>query len=625
MNTPSPGLSTPRQALAVSSIAFLAAFLLRIANYSTAFVGGIPQLSPFDEMYHAKRIVHSSVHPLTVLDFDPNRGVGGAFCPWPPLYDLAAGGAARLGGGTTAVKAVARASWIPPIVASLVAALVAAWLARRVGTGAGLLAGLAVAVSTDFIDRSRLGAIDHHFLEFPLVLALVGAVALVHRSTSRREAVGSGAILGLVLTAALLVQTALLLAGAIVLATVFLRDRRERLPRFSASIGFFTAAAFVFLYRQLQPPGYPDSPWYLGVPHAAALAAAGAVCLAQWRLLKGGTRPVAGGGIAAAIGLLVLAAVPRAPAALLGGSRFLGGDPWLASIVEFQPLFVGPDRIAWADLGLLGGGILLGVAAATTRSWRQGDRALLLAFTLGYAAAASSSSRFLAIAAPLGAVAGAVAVADVRRARGAAAGALAAAVLLLPSLAMSSGRVIRPASPVTHDMVPLLSTAEFLRNPATPPGKVLGPWSWGHLFNVVGGRGVLLDNFGTVGGQTEFENATSATLATRERNVADFCAERGVKFVVLQDPLPYFGSHAEMSGFPRTAYERAGVERGTEASATPLMKSTFWWRAYFEGGRERPGRGEAGARFRRFRLARTEMEPLPSDIRSTVQIWELVE
>jgi hypothetical protein len=174
-------------------------------------------------------------------------------------------------------------------------------------------------------------------------------------------------------------------------------------------------------------------------------------------------------------------------------------------------------------------------------------------------------------------------------------------------------------------MVPLLRTAEILRNRETPPGRVLGPWSWGHLFNVVGGRGVLLDNFGTVGGQTEFENATAATLATREKFVADFCAARGVRFVVLQDPLPYFGSHAEMSGFPRAAFERTSGKRGTEPSATALMKATFWWRAYFEEGRARPGRGEAGARFRRFRLARVEMEPLPSEIRSTVQIWELVE
>ncbi len=574
-------------------------------------------------MYHAKRIVYSAAHPLRVLSFDPNRGVGGAFCPWPPLYDVAAGGAARLAGGVTAAGVVARASWFPPIIASLAAAFVAAWLSRRAGWRTGLLAGIALAISTDFIDRSRLGSIDHHFLEFPLVASVVGAVALVCRAGSAREAVGNGAILGLALTLALLVQTALLLAGAIALGAVLLLDRRERFPRLSAACGFFLAAGFVLLYRQFQPDAYPDDQWYLGTPHAAALAAAGAMCLAQLRLLDRGVRWAGATALAVAVGGLVLAAVARAPEALLSGARFLGGDPWLASIAEFQPLLVGPDRLWWADLMLLGGGLLVTASMATSRSWRRGGRALLLAFALGYSLAAFTSSRFLAIAAPLCAVAGAIAVSDIRQARGAAIGRLAAAVLLVPSLAMSAGRVIQPTPPVTHEMVPLLRTAEFLRSPAAGPGRVLGPWSWGHLFNVVGGRGVLLDNFGTMGAQTEFENATAATLAIREEAVADYCSARGVRFVVLQDPLPYFASHAAMSGFPRSAYEKPSSSRGTERSATPLMKATFWWRAYFEGGRERPGLGEAGAAFRRFRLARVEMEPVPSDIRSTVQVWEL--
>jgi hypothetical protein len=319
------------------------------------------------------------------------------------------------------------------------------------------------------------------------------------------------------------------------------------------------AAAFIFLYRQMQPPGYPDNQWYLGLPHAAALAAAGVVCLAQVHLSDRGVRRGWASALAVLAGVALLAAIPRAADALIGGSRFLGGDPWLASIVEFQPLLFGPDRLWWADLALLGGGFFLTVLAALNRAWWKGERALLLAFSLGYALAAVSSSRFLAISAPLCAITGAVAVSDLRRARGPAIAAVAAVVLLLPSLAMSAGRVIRPAPPVSQDMVPILRTAEFLRNPAT--GRVLGPWSWGHLFNVVGGRGVLLDNFGTAGGQTEFENGTAATLATREEFVSDFCSERGVRFIVLQDPLPYFAAHAAMAGFPRPGERRLPPHR----------------------------------------------------------------
>ncbi len=122
------------------------------------------------------------------------------------------------------------------------AAVVAAFLSRRIGWGTGLLAGIAVAISTDFIDRSRLGSIDHHFLEFPLVLGIVAAVALVHRATNAREALRYGTILGIAMTAALLVQTALLLAGAIVLATVLLATPGGRFARSSAAVGFFLSA-----------------------------------------------------------------------------------------------------------------------------------------------------------------------------------------------------------------------------------------------------------------------------------------------------------------------------------------------------------------------------------------------
>lgn len=623
MNTSRPGPLPPAQTLAVASIAFLAAFLVRIASLSTAFVGGAPQISPFDEMYHAKRIVYSAANPMRVLAFDPNRAVGGAFCPWPPLYDVTAGGAARLAGGVTAAGVVARASWFPAIGASLAAAFVAAWLSRRAGSRTGLLAGLAVAISTDFIDRSRLGSIDHHFLEFPLVLGVVGAVALVHRSAGAREAARNGAIFGLALTLALLVQTALLVAGGIALVTVLILDGRKRFPRAAAGAGFLLAALLLLFYRASQPPGYPDSEWYLGVPHAAALAAAGAVCLAQLGLLDRGVKPASAALLSLAVGLLVVLSVPNAPEAVLGGSRFFGGDPWFASIAEFQPLLFGRDRLWWADLALLGGGFLLTAAMAATRPWRQDRRALLLAFALGYSLAALSSVRFLAIAAPLCAVTGAIAVSDLWRTRGPATGGLAAAVLLVPSLAMSAGRVIRPAPPVTPDMVPFLRTAGFLRSPAAAPGRVLGPWTWGHLFNVVGGRGVLLDNFGTMGGQTDFENGSAATLATREKTVADYCADRGVRYVVLQDPLPYFAAHAERSGYPRSAFERPASTPGTASSATPLMKATFWWRAWFEGGRERPEAGPGGAAFRRFRLVGVVAEPGPAPTRPGVQVWEL--
>jgi hypothetical protein len=135
---------------------------------------------------------------------------------------------------------------------------------------------------------------------------------------------------------------------------------------------------------------------------------------------------------------------------------------------------------------------------------------------------------------------------------------------------------------------------------------------------------VLVDNFGTMSGLTDFENATGITLATREKAVADFCATNGVRYIVLDDPLPYYAARAEMSGLPRGAFERPPVTPHSDPEPSRLMRSTFWWRAYFEGGRERPGRGRAGAAFQSFRLIRVETAPERSQIRSTVQVWEFL-
>ncbi|HSS44373.1 MAG TPA: STT3 domain-containing protein, partial [Thermoanaerobaculia bacterium] len=162
------GAPAVRKAAIVAGVVFLAALLPRVANIKTAFVQGNPQFSPYDELYHAKRILYSAAHPFRVLRFDPDRGPHGAFCPWPPLYDLVAGLTARLLGGRSPVQVLSRASWFSPVVSAFAAAFVGSWLTRKAGVSAGLLAGFGIAICPPSIDRSRLAAIDHHFLELPL-------------------------------------------------------------------------------------------------------------------------------------------------------------------------------------------------------------------------------------------------------------------------------------------------------------------------------------------------------------------------------------------------------------------------------------------------------------------------
>jgi asparagine N-glycosylation enzyme membrane subunit Stt3 len=606
-------------ALGAASVVFFIAFLLRIANYPSAFINGVPQFSPFDDLYHAKRIAYSATHPFRVLSFDPNRGPNGSFCPWPPLYDMLAGAAARALGGGTSVEALARAAWFPPLVASLVAAAIAAWMTRRFGFATGLLAGAGVALSVYFLDKSRLSAIDHHFLEFPLTLGIIAAVAAVARARETRSALRAGGMLALALSCALFVQPALILAAGAALFGILLLERSARVPRAAAGLGFALTSALLFLYRARQPPGYPDSEWYLGAPYAAVLFGAAAACAADlWLLQKGASLPAAGV-LAVVIGMLTIGAVPSAVGALAGGSQFFAGHPWFRSISEFQPLFSRTESVWILDLCLLGGGALLTVPMLASPRWRRGRRRLFLLFAIAYLAAAISSMRFLAVAAPLLALSGAVVFSDLEKASSRHLARAAAGLLIVPSL-LSIPRASRPTPTIKPEGLPMVHAATALAQSAVP-GKVLARGLWGHLLNVVADRAVLLDNFGIFGGRPEFEEATGITLATRERAVADYCAAHGVRFVVLENPLAYVPVAAEMSGLPRSAFERP-ASSSRNPSPTRLARSTFWWRAYFEGGRERSDLGPVGAAFQSFRLVEVETDPAPAARQYAVQIWE---
>src|ERR1700674_4586553 len=172
--------------------AFFVALALRLLNATLAFDHGRPQLSPVDELYHWKRIAWSAAHFPQVLEFDSDRR---AFCPWPPLYDLSAGAAARLLGGSNADSVLKRIVWFPPLLAAAFVAIASFIIARHFGALAALAAAMALAASPFLVTQSSIGNIDHHFLEWPLAFAILAAIS------SRR-----GVLLALALVAALFVQ-----------------------------------------------------------------------------------------------------------------------------------------------------------------------------------------------------------------------------------------------------------------------------------------------------------------------------------------------------------------------------------------------------------------------------------
>jgi asparagine N-glycosylation enzyme membrane subunit Stt3 len=259
--------------------------LVRLLNLEAALPGGVPQVPPGDDLYHAKRMAYTAAHPGRVLDFDADRGVDGAFCPWPPLYDLGVGSLARLCGLTTPRGVLSLAVWLPPFVSGLVLAGFTFLLARRLGTLPALVGAAALAFSPSLLQVSQLSSIDHHFLEPALVLSILAAVLGLSKADTRRAALRRGLALGLALSLALFVQTALLVSAALAFAAVLLvyRERDDALA--GAGIGFGAAALAVAVYRSTRPNGYPETAWFLGWPHAAALFAA-AIAVAVLLMLR---------------------------------------------------------------------------------------------------------------------------------------------------------------------------------------------------------------------------------------------------------------------------------------------------------------------------------------------------
>lgn len=615
-------LSPRYRAWLVAAFVGVLALAVRLANLGAAFPEGAAVIPPLDDLYHARRIVVSALDFPAVLEFDPARGAGGAFCPWPPLYDLAAGGLARLSGARTSGEVLDRAALFPPFVGALLAFAVSFVLASRRGLAASVTAGGLLAITPALVEVSSVSDLDHHFLEGGLLLGLVAAALLVVRARRTGEAVVGALALGAALATALFVQVALLLGAACAALAVLLLGR-SRLALLAGSGGFALAAVAVGAWRALRPPGMPSDSWFLGLPHAAALLAA-AVALGASSLLEGRHRPLSARAAGLIAGVATLLAIPGAAMQTLAGLAFFGGDPWLDQVSEFRPLLevLGTGPVALASQ--LGGGVLLVVpfALLAARRGTDGERVVAL-FAVVLVAASFARVRFVSQAVPLLAVAAGLLASDrALRGRPAVVGAIAAAALL-PAAVGVWPYVAAPAAPVPAGAGPALRVAELLRRDRRP-GRVLALENWGHVFNVLGRREVLVDPFGTAGNPL-YGPSLTALLTTREARLADFCREHRVRFLVLENPLASLPGTAARAGFDPERYLVPGPGPGDPPRLTRLLQATVWWRAYFNGGRARPELGPGGEPLRSFALLYEDParvpQPPPFD-GPILQVWE---
>ncbi len=617
----------PARAAALLAVAVaVAAAVARLTTVGEVFAGGAVRVPPLDDLYHARRILLAVESPAALSEPDPRRGVSGAFCPWPPGWDLSAALLARVLGLRGEAGVLSVVVFVPPLVGTLLAALGCFLAARRWGLVPGFVTGLLLALTPALLEVSSAGQVDHHFLEPPLLLAILAATVRLVRGDDAEGRAGAGLAFGLLVAAALLVQVSLLLAAGVAFAALLAAAPGPRALG-AGALGFGAAGLAVSAYRLTRPAGYPDSQWFLGTPHAAALLAAALACAAAAALERSGRRRATARLLGAGLGGLALLAVPGCVVAFLEGARFLGGDPWLDQIAEFRPL-LGPGAGSARDaLLLLGGGALAALALLLPRFRGPGPARLVLAFfSLALLAAACARQRFAVQAAPFLAIAAGAVVAGAHAPSGPWRPAVWGVVALVPTL-VGALPYLRQPRPIVSTFAAPLRVAGFLRGAPTP-GRVLGPWYLGHAFDVLGGRGVLVDGFGTAPGRFAFESAHEALVSTDEERLVAFCRARGVRFLVLDNPLVHLPEAAREAGRPEEAYLVPPAGAGSVPRVTRLLQATVWWRAYFDRGSGRPERGRAGDRLRHLRLVYVDPEPAaepPPYGGPALEVWEVVD
>ncbi|HEX7831418.1 MAG TPA: hypothetical protein VF787_17305 [Thermoanaerobaculia bacterium] len=550
--------------IAAAGLAFVLTAALRFLNSATAFEGGFPQIRLLDDLYHLKRMTYSAANFPRVLEFDPDRGERGAFCPWPPFYDVAAGGVARTFGATGIFDVLSIVVWIPPLVTATFLALLTFVLWPRAPLAA-IVAALTIAMSPSPIVESWIGSIDHHFLEPPIVLAMIGAVVLVVRSDSQRE-LRAGLLLGVAMTLAMFTQAALLLGCGLAFAICFFAGR----ARATAVASALTALALV-LYRLTCDPAMPNNAWFVGWPHAAIFFGACVASLIAWRMHTRTTIARIAAGVAGSVATLLIPGMVRV---VLTGSTFLGGDPLMARVKELQPIWTLTGRPLWIFFGGLIAGAILTIPLLMRGVRRREAWSIAIAcFALFYFTVAMTSLRFTLIATCVLAVAGGV-CAEMWRRDGRRNVAIAMAIaMILPAFATL---ILFLNSGLPHPLAGMsepLQVAGFLRRANVKHERVLAPWMWGHAINVIGGSPVITDNFGTMPDEDAFRRAQLKLLTGNERELAAYCRRLGIRFIVLSPPPAGIAETGLGIGMPLDAFVQNDM-------LTPRTTSTWWWQAW---------------------------------------------
>jgi dolichyl-diphosphooligosaccharide--protein glycosyltransferase len=513
-------------ALGLASLLALAAWA-RVANYRLVLGAGelMPQLDG-DSFFHLRRILAAVERFPRVPHFDPAMNwPRGAFVPWSDGFDLAGAAWARaLGAAADSDRTrVLVALW--PVVIGLLLVAATVRLVRTAAPGARwrgtpLAAGLFVALAPEAVHQTRFARIDHHGFE-ALVVALL-ATWVVRAAPRGGPAAPPGRPGAFELEGALVSAAAVYgfsgspLYVALVVPLLVAFGFRHGRAWGSGGAGLVAGGVVAAL---LTAPAIADhgrlfafkvpsllQPLLVALGGAAILTAAwcGAAGAGRWRRARAGA--LAAAALALASAAVAWPALREVHEALTGW--LLRRDAWLADVSEFQP-FLGAHNQGWrgahAQLGWLAYFTPVAVAAVAAGPGRRSARLLalaglsaaLLVLTLVQARFARVGVPLYAACAALGMALGARAAGRRLRRRGLSSLAAAAVGVLL--LLDGPTRFVLARLPPAP-LPPYLEAGLDLRD-VPPPGDldagVLVNWTYGHQVQVLSGRPVVVNGFGS--------------------------------------------------------------------------------------------------------------------------------
>jgi hypothetical protein len=184
----------------------------------------------------------------------------------------------------------------------------------------------------------------------------------------------------------------------------------------------------------------------------------------------------------------------------------------------------------------------------------------------------------------------------------------------------------QPNPPILESQMPWLRAAAFFQHQSAG-GRVLAPWSPGHMLDVIGQRPVILDNFGSMPDPVDFERANDAFLQKNEAALARYCDANHIRWIAFPNPVFELPSSTAVLGLDTSHYiELTNNQQVTRIHR--LAQATCWWRAYFGRGAARPMQGMFGAPLTRFRLVYIDPQPAwhGTNVNNgpALEIWERV-